>query len=127
MFGKDELMQMLAKSRESNAKKGITGILLYKDGNFMQVIEGEEVEVNKLLEKISADPRHKRILRLHSRRIKKREFTDWSMAFRDLDDLDLHKYPGYSDFLNMPLDSPAFEEDSSLVHKLIANFVRINR
>ncbi len=50
-FAEDELADLLAVSRQNNARLGITGMLLYKDGNFMQVLEGEEAEVRTLYEK----------------------------------------------------------------------------
>jgi hypothetical protein len=40
-FSKTDLLTLLEKSRENNTSLGISGMLLYKDGNFMQVLEGE--------------------------------------------------------------------------------------
>ena len=55
-LSKDDLNELLAQCRENNAKLGITGMLLYKDGNFMQVLEGEETVVRSIYAKISGDP-----------------------------------------------------------------------
>ncbi|HTL52025.1 MAG TPA: BLUF domain-containing protein, partial [Planctomycetota bacterium] len=60
----EELIALLKTSRERNTKRGITGILLYKDGNFMHVIEGEQTVVETLSAKIAKDPRHHTILSL---------------------------------------------------------------
>ena len=85
-FGKPEVLELLRTSRLNNERAGLTGILLYKDGNFLQVLEGEGAAVQALFEKISADPRHGGVLRLLKSEIAAREFPDWSMAFRDLRD-----------------------------------------
>jgi hypothetical protein len=44
----------MALSRENNAKRGVTGMLLYKEGNFIQVLEGDEREVRIVFTKRSA-------------------------------------------------------------------------
>ena len=58
LFSDEELVQLLEASRENNSKIGVTGMLLYKEGNFMQLIEGPEESVRSLHAKISIDPRH---------------------------------------------------------------------
>ena len=63
-MSKEDLLDILAQSREANAKAGITGMLLYKDGNFMQALEGEETAVRALYARICRDPRHRGILTL---------------------------------------------------------------
>jgi len=55
----EELLDILKLSRENNATKEITGLLLYKGGNFMQVLEGPDEAVEALYKKIEADPHHK--------------------------------------------------------------------
>jgi hypothetical protein len=56
---KDSYMQdILRYSRESNGRKGITGLLLFKSGNFIQILEGDSQVVDDLHLKIIDDPRH---------------------------------------------------------------------
>jgi len=50
-----ELADLLAKSHVNNAALGITGMLLYKDGNVTQVLEGEEDKVRALYHKIATN------------------------------------------------------------------------
>jgi hypothetical protein len=64
LFSEEELIQLLETSRQNNAKIGVTGMLLYKDGNFMQLIEGPEEAVRALHAKISIDPRHRGLMTL---------------------------------------------------------------
>ena len=59
LFTKAELQAMLEETRETNAKVGITGILLYKDGSFLQVLEGDQEAVMKLASRIKGHHRHK--------------------------------------------------------------------
>ncbi len=58
-FSGEDLRVLLETCRKNNAELGVTGMLLYKDGNFMQVLEGDERKVRTLYEKISGDARHK--------------------------------------------------------------------
>lgn len=57
LFSSAELQQLLRGARENNSSRDITGMLLYKDGNFMQVLEGEKEPVLALRDRISRDPR----------------------------------------------------------------------
>ncbi|HVR76154.1 MAG TPA: BLUF domain-containing protein, partial [Planctomycetota bacterium] len=63
-FSQPALVKLLEKSHVNNAKRGITGMLLYKDGNFMQVLEGEEEAVRALYARIALDPRHRGLITL---------------------------------------------------------------
>jgi Sensors of blue-light using FAD len=64
-FSKADLSELMTKSHENNARLGLTGMLVYKDGNFMQVLKREEGDVRALYEKISDDPRYKGTIVLH--------------------------------------------------------------
>jgi len=73
---------ILAASRRNNARDGLTG-LLYADGRrFLQALEGEAPAVERALERISADPRHRAVVVLSCRDVEAREFGTWSMAER---------------------------------------------
>ncbi|MEY4685754.1 MAG: hypothetical protein RLZ25_2213 [Pseudomonadota bacterium] len=85
-FSEAEVEALLAASRTSNSRKGITGILLYRNGTFTQVLEGEESAIRALLEKIQRDPRHQNLSVRLEQTIVSRSFPNWSMAYsrRDL-------------------------------------------
>jgi hypothetical protein len=121
-FSKDELTALLEKSRENNIALGITGILLYKDGNFMQALEGDEETVRALSSKIAQDPRHRGFIQLYSRSIKERSFADWAMGFYDLRSPELNHVAGYSDFLRTPLTGGEFSSNPSRCQKLLLCF-----
>ena len=118
LFSEEELIQLLETSRQNNAKIGVTGMLLYKDGNFMQLIEGPEEAVRALHAKISIDPRHRGLITLLQGHQENREFQDWAMGFQSLDAAGLRKLPGYSDILNVPLTSEYFSPNPSKCLKL---------
>ena len=121
---KEDLLDILTKSREANAAAGITGMLLYKDGNFMQALEGEETAVRDLYARISRDPRHLGLLTLVEGRREKRCFGDWSMGFQDLSSPEARATPGYSEFLNTPLTAEEFSKDPGQCERLLWAFKR---
>jgi hypothetical protein len=122
LFSKPELQVLLGQARKKNAKLGVTGMLLYKGGNFMQALEGEQEVVTKLAGTIERDSRHKGVLVLLRGTSEQRLFPDWSMGFRELADQDLAKTPGYSDFMNTPLTGAEFSQDPNRCMKLLLPF-----
>lgn len=121
-FSESALKTLLEKARLRNQTLGLTGMLLYKDGNFMQTLEGEEEAVTKLLASIAKDPRHKGVLVLLRRTSKERIFPDWTMGYRNLADPDFSKMPGLTDFMNTPLTGTEFSGDPDRCMKLMLLF-----
>ena len=121
-FTPPELVDLLAKSHENNGKLSISGMLLYKDGNFMQVLEGEEEAVRTLYAKIGRDPRHRGLLTLLQGGLAERQFPDWSMGFRYLSAADVLAMPGYDEFLNTPLTDERFATDPTRCQRLLTTF-----
>ena len=123
-FSGEDLRALLATCRKNNAALGITGMLLYKDGNFMQVLEGDEGAVRGLYARIEADSRHRGEITLQEGFTEGRQFPDWSMGFRDLNAPEERSTPGYSEFLNAPLTGREFSGDPSRAQKLLLTFKR---
>ncbi len=123
-ISKDDLLDILAKSRRANADAGITGMLLYRDGNFMQALEGEEEAVRDLYARIRRDPRHLGIVTLVEGEREDRCFGDWSMGFRDLSAPETRQVSGYSEFLNTPLTAEEFSKDPGQCERLLWAFKR---
>jgi hypothetical protein len=123
-LSKEDLLEILVTSRQNNERLGITGLLLYKDGNIMQALEGERTAVEQVYAKIVQDPRHHGLLKLLARDIERREFGEWSMGFRDLNAAASQDVPGYSEFLNTPLTDPRLTSNPSLCYKLLLSFKR---
>ena len=77
-----ELMEILKASRLNNPARQITGMLLYADMTFFQILEGPKKSVEQLYDKLLADQRHYRVLRRCAYDIDGRDFPGWSMGFQ---------------------------------------------
>jgi hypothetical protein len=121
-FTNEELVALLEKARSNNEALGITGMLLYKNGDFMQALEGEEQHVVALAGHIAKDPRHTDVRVILQAPTKLREFPDWTMGFHNLNDIDPQELPGYSTFLNSPLRSQAFTSNPAFCRRLLLLF-----
>lgn len=122
-FTRQDLEGLLEAARAKNAKLGITGLLLYRNGNFMQVLEGGEPEVRALFEEIRGDTRHRRVLAVVQESVASREFPDWSMGFREIDPERDAVPEGFSTLLHEPwcdLDYSGLSAD-------VRRFVRLFR
>ena len=71
---------ILSQSRQHNPECGITGILCYGGGIFLQAIEGGRMAVSELYGHIQKDPRHKDVVLLHYEEIAERRFGGWTMG-----------------------------------------------
>jgi hypothetical protein len=121
-FSEDELVGLLNQSREKNAALGITGLLLYRAGQFMEALEGEEGVVKKMYATIEKDPRHVNCVEVRWEVIRERRFPVWSMGFRNLHQIDIRQIPGYTPFMDEALTSPTFQADPSRAAKLLMLF-----
>lgn len=122
-----ELIDLLKQAREKNAQLGITGMLLYKGGNFLQVLEGDEEAVMSLYKTIQNDPRHRQVMTIAKRKVSERTFPDWQMAFVNLQTVKPEDIPGYSEYLNEPFTPENFEQNPSLAHRFLQVFKEIMR
>ena len=84
MLSQGDLDQILSISRDNNKAAGVTGLLLYGRGSFIQVLEGEAADVDSCYERICRDPRHSALLAVLREPIKTRSFGNWSMGYRPL-------------------------------------------
>lgn len=79
-LSRDDLRQIARTAQRRNKALGITGLLLYVEGDFIQVLEGPGAAVEQIYELIENDPRNKWVTRLSTERILRRAFEDWSMG-----------------------------------------------
>lgn len=82
---------ILLTARENNNREGITGMLLYSQGSFVQLLEGDEENVKKTFYKISCDTRHNNIEVVMETTASDRYFPDWQMGFKWLEKADLNR------------------------------------
>ncbi|MDT3275288.1 BLUF domain-containing protein [Shewanella sp. SP2S2-4] len=108
-----ELLSILEKARAKNKASGITGMLVYHNREIMQILEGEELNVRALFQTIFKDERHTSVEVFYQGNIDHRAFSEWSMAFKVLDENTVRKMLiGYENFnpekspISMIADSP---------------------
>jgi hypothetical protein len=76
----DDLAAILKKSKTNNPPIGVTGVLCFSDGIFLQVLEGGRSPVSALYNKIACDPRHHDVVLLSYEEVSERSFAGWSMG-----------------------------------------------
>ncbi|MBH8556682.1 BLUF domain-containing protein [Hymenobacter negativus] len=118
-----ELTALLAQSRTWNHGHGLTGLLLYSNGDIMQVLEGTEKEVSYIFTRIAQDARHGRVVKLSDGPIAARHFSQWSMGFKALKPEEFTHLQGYVDpAKDTYLNQPSQHADAGL-HSVLASFV----
>ena len=98
-FSTLDLDELLSTARANNRVSGVTGMLLYEDGRFLQVLEGPETVVRDLMATIAPDVRHDRVEVLTDEPIEERRFPDWTMGHVHLDDIADQPLTVYADAL----------------------------
>ena len=120
-IGDPELAQILRGSRRHNLARNVTGMLLYHESLFLQVLEGPKQEVLKLYARIERDARHVNTRVLHRGEIEERSFQGWSMGFYKTTASSPAELEGFMSFL-----SQGFVEDvrrePGLAQRVLLNF-----
>jgi hypothetical protein len=94
----EDIEGILAVSRVNNARDGITGMLLYHRGRFVQIVEGDDEIVIARVAAIAADPRHRDVHTMRQKQIWSRQFPQWTMGFRASAGDSVALLDGYEDF-----------------------------
>jgi len=81
----DQIQDVLDFSRNWNIEHNITGILLYSEGNFFQVLEGEKDLLQSLFSRINADERHRNLITLFQKEVSETQFDTYKSDFISLD------------------------------------------
>jgi hypothetical protein len=102
------LADILQSAARHNQRDGITGMLLYAEGNFLQVLEGDSVAVQATFARIAKDPRHSNITVLLQEALAQRHFAQWSMGYKQLRAADVLAFPQYAPFFKYGLRARAF-------------------
>ena len=97
-----DLMDILEVARNKNQETGITGALIYNEGFFLQLLEGEQEKVNDLYKHIENDTRHEHVTCIFQGIVEKRVFPNWYMGFfQDADNGNIH-VPDLINFYDHP-------------------------
>ncbi|TWT92494.1 BLUF domain-containing protein [Neorhodopirellula pilleata] len=125
-FDESTLDFLLARSRTNNARRGLTGILLYHDRSFFQVLEGPADAVGELFGAIQRDPRHTNSIVLADDIVDQRNFGQWQMGFsRDL--AEIACLEGFVDFFDGHQPASRFVDlqgDTQRVRHILDSFRR---
>lgn len=97
-----ELEELLEHARSSNARKGITGALVYVDGVFLQILEGDTQIIHELMARIARDVRHETVTVLKQGEIPSPSFSDWKMAYVSASKEQIAQWAGLSTTTSMP-------------------------
>jgi hypothetical protein len=90
----EDLAKILEDARAGNETRGVTGALVYVDGVFLQVLEGDKDTVHILMRSIAADSRHSAVQVFHAAEVEQREFGSWRMAYLDATATQLSEWAG---------------------------------
>ncbi|NOU60890.1 BLUF domain-containing protein [Marinifilum caeruleilacunae] len=119
-----ELDQLLAEIRPKNLANGVTGLLLYNDEIFIQVIEGEQDTINSLYDRLEKDRRHTNIVKILEEEIKQRSFPDWSMGYHKLSKEESNDLPGYTDLMTAEDLRTSLKQSSKAIIDLVEKFMK---
>jgi hypothetical protein len=119
-FEASALAGLLEVARDANAGLGLTGMLLFADGSFFQVLEGPADVVDALYARIERDPRHEQVTLVIREPIAKRSFDAWTMGFYKVSRKELAQLSGVNDFFASGSIAPGL--DAGRADKLLAAF-----
>lgn len=119
LLREQELVELLSQSQPRNKANGITGLLLYKDGNIIQAVEGPKQNVLALMAKIQVDKRHHGVIELLHELVDERHFPNWSMDYINVSQ---NLQEGFSGFLNPQQSKLEKSISAGNAKKLLLNF-----
>lgn len=123
LLTEEDLQKLLRQSRAWNESHRLTGLLLYCEGNIMQVLEGREEDVRYIFQRIERDQRHFGVTKLSDGPIQARNFTQWSMGFTVLDPAAFQQLSGYQNPANPTSFLATYSENENIsLHELLASF-----
>jgi hypothetical protein len=118
-----QLVEILTLARKNNSERNVSGILLYSEGTFIQVLEGNDADVDYIFGKIEKDTNHKNIITLVDKPISKKNFADWSMGFLTMQPQKLKDILGYMPSVNDLNAKP----DTSAAFIILKSFIESNK
>ena len=116
----DELVAILRKSKANNLAIGVTGVLCFSEGIFLQALEGGRSAVNQLYNRIVSDPRHSHVELLCYEEIGERRFAGWSMGQVNMGRLNPGLLLKYSERPTLDPYAVSGQVSMALFHELMA-------
>jgi hypothetical protein len=122
-FTTAQLHELLTLARRRNTELDVTGILLYGNERFVQVLEGEESIVKEVYAHIRRDARHTNILTFANKPVAQRAFTEWAMAFQSVTPQQLEAVVGYLGPIDAPISTAGLSHTDMYLFDLLRSFV----
>jgi hypothetical protein len=124
-MGADELARIVAGARKRNSEMGITGVLVYQRGAFVQLLEGTEDAVRHVYyDIIRRDHRHRSMDVDYEHSVEQRGFANWTMGFTELPMPDPTSRPVLTDKIEGYLPGLDFSGPVSTGRRLLAAIYR---
>lgn len=121
-FTEDELKTLLESSKKNNQPAKITGVLLFIEGCFLQILEGPKDIVKSLFQKVKKDNRHKDVLRIFEGEVTERSFDKWSMGFKNIPFVEYKTQLGFEDISNEDFVNNIIKKNHPKVIQTLHNF-----
>lgn len=110
---------LLETARRNNARFELTGLRVYGDNAFLQVVEGPDAAADQMFCRILGDPRHELIAQ-STRQVQTRSFAEWQMGFQRVDDSQMRALPGWVALFDSAFDLGALPSVDPVFHRLLA-------
>lgn len=120
-FSEKDIEKLLQVAKENNQQLGITGILLFIEGSFLQVLEGKKNDVLNLFQTIRQDDRHHDVIKVFEGEKNERNFEKWSMGFKDIPLIECKQQTGFEDISDEDFINNVLKKN----HPKIANTLKI--
>jgi hypothetical protein len=117
-----EIKKILDSSVRHNTPQEVTGLLLYSEGSFMQVLEGEEAAIDETMSRIEKDPLHHSLIVMTRSKIAYREFGTWTMGFRGVIAPDAATWPAYAPFFEYGFNAELIGAKPGLALDILRHF-----
>lgn len=121
----EDLIQLLRESRVNNKVYNITGMLLYLNGKFIQILEGKKEDVIKIYANICLDKRHHRVIMIMEGNSPNRIFHNWSMGFKMLSHSEFEDITGFKDIDHFFIENKA-KDKGNLLFTFLTLFYKKN-
>lgn len=121
----DELEDILEQAQANNGADAITGALVYVDGFFLQVLEGQRQTVEALMGRISRDLRHETVRILQAGEVPAATFSDWKMAYVSATPEQVARWAGLGGGTQLPQVWEDLRQDRTRVTQLTKGILSV--
>jgi hypothetical protein len=120
----EALEEILHDARAGNEARNVTGALVYADGVFLQVLEGELAALEPLIELIRQDSRHDDMKVFRTREVETRAFTDWRMAYHGSSSQEMARWAGLAGTVSIDELLQHVQHEPEAVPRILLHIVR---